>query len=158
MIAVAPMLCIGTTTLRRREGKLFEPVPRQGRRKIRVFKPEQVEVLRESLREKTRLGAKPEFVGLEEVARRAARSMQTIRRRLGTELPPGPKLTQGPRARWGVHAEGGEADRGVGEAARPAEAAKGGGKVLGIADLIPDEAHGRRGTWRITVEFEPEPA
>jgi hypothetical protein len=32
-----------------------------------------------------------------------------------------------------------------------------GGKVLGIADLIPDEAQGRRGTWRITVEFEPEP-
>jgi hypothetical protein len=32
-----------------------------------------------------------------------------------------------------------------------------GGKVLGVADLIPDEAHGRRGTWRITIEFEPEP-
>ncbi|XYH97983.1 hypothetical protein ACMHYB_61295 [Sorangium sp. So ce1128] len=32
-----------------------------------------------------------------------------------------------------------------------------GGKVLGIADLIPDEAHGRRGTLRITVEFEPDP-
>lgn len=32
-----------------------------------------------------------------------------------------------------------------------------GGKVLGIADLIPDEVYGRRGTWRITVEFEPEP-
>lgn len=28
-----------------------------------------------------------------------------------------------------------------------------GGKVVGIADLIPDEAHGRRGTWRITVEL-----
>ncbi|KYF79937.1 hypothetical protein BE11_41900 [Sorangium cellulosum] len=33
-----------------------------------------------------------------------------------------------------------------------------GGRVVGIADLIADEAHGRRGTWRITVEFEPEPA
>ncbi|WP_437759466.1 hypothetical protein [Sorangium sp. So ce1389] len=31
-----------------------------------------------------------------------------------------------------------------------------GGKVLGIADLVSDEAHGRRGTWRITIEFEPE--
>ncbi|AUX25490.1 uncharacterized protein SOCEGT47_060370 [Sorangium cellulosum] len=33
-----------------------------------------------------------------------------------------------------------------------------GGRGIGIADLIPDEAHGRRGTWRITAEFEPEPA
>ncbi|AGP39502.1 hypothetical protein [Sorangium cellulosum] len=32
-----------------------------------------------------------------------------------------------------------------------------GGKVLRTADLIPDEAHGRRGTWRITVEFDPGP-
>ncbi|WP_437933817.1 hypothetical protein [Sorangium sp. So ce341] len=31
-----------------------------------------------------------------------------------------------------------------------------GNKVLGIADLIPDDAHGRRGTWRIAIEFEPE--
>jgi hypothetical protein len=31
-----------------------------------------------------------------------------------------------------------------------------GGKVLGIADLIPEEARERRGTWRVTVEFEAD--
>ncbi len=30
-----------------------------------------------------------------------------------------------------------------------------GGKVLGVADLIPEESFGRRGRWRITVKFEP---
>ncbi|XYH98492.1 hypothetical protein ACMHYB_01640 [Sorangium sp. So ce1128] len=34
--AVARMLGIGKTTLRRLEGKLFEPAPRQGSRKMRV--------------------------------------------------------------------------------------------------------------------------
>ncbi|XYH98459.1 MerR family transcriptional regulator [Sorangium sp. So ce1128] len=99
--AVARMLGIGKTTLRRLEGTLFEPAPRQGSRKMRVFTPEQVDVLRKTLREKTRLGPKPELVGLEEIARRAACSMQTIRRRLGRELPPGRKLSQGRRAKWG---------------------------------------------------------
>lgn len=28
-----------------------------------------------------------------------------------------------------------------------------GGKVLGIADLIPEGAQERKGTWRIVVEF-----
>lgn len=28
-----------------------------------------------------------------------------------------------------------------------------GGKVIGIADLVPDEAQERKGTWRIVVEF-----
>ncbi|WP_437523409.1 hypothetical protein WME79_34035 [Sorangium sp. So ce726] len=32
--AVARMLGISTTTLRRLEGKLFEPAPRQGNRKV----------------------------------------------------------------------------------------------------------------------------
>ncbi|AGP39499.1 hypothetical protein [Sorangium cellulosum] len=39
---------------------------------MRVFTPEQVEILRKVLREKTRLGPKPELVGLEELAGRAA--------------------------------------------------------------------------------------
>ena len=30
-----------------------------------------------------------------------------------------------------------------------------GARVLGIGDLIPAAAFGRRGRWRITVEFEP---
>ncbi|XYH92934.1 MerR family transcriptional regulator [Sorangium sp. So ce1128] len=103
--AVARMLGIGKTTLRRLEGKLFEPAPRQGSRKTRVFTPEQVEVLREELREKTRLGPKPELVGLNDVARRAGCSAQTIRRHLGTGLPPGQKLTEGLRAGWGFTPE-----------------------------------------------------
>lgn len=28
-----------------------------------------------------------------------------------------------------------------------------GGKVLGIADLVPEDAQERKGTWRIIVEF-----
>ncbi|WP_437801290.1 MerR family transcriptional regulator [Sorangium sp. So ce693] len=76
--AVARMLGIRKTTLRRIEGQLFAPAPRQGIRKMRVFTPEQVDVLRKTRREKTRLSRKPELVGLEEVTRRAACSMQTI--------------------------------------------------------------------------------
>ncbi|XXX73038.1 hypothetical protein WMF30_35850 [Sorangium sp. So ce134] len=102
---MAQMLGIGKTTLRRIEGTLFEPAPRQGSRKPRVFTPEQVELIRRTLRERTRLGPKPVLVGLEEVARRAACSMQTIRRRLGMELPPGRKLSEGPRAKWGFTPE-----------------------------------------------------
>ncbi|AUX25489.1 uncharacterized protein SOCEGT47_060360 [Sorangium cellulosum] len=68
---------------------------------MRVFAAEQVEVVRKTLREKTRLGPKPELVGLEEIARRARCSMQRIRRRLGPKLPAGRKLSQGPRAWWG---------------------------------------------------------
>ncbi|WP_437980737.1 hypothetical protein [Sorangium sp. So ce117] len=64
---------------------------------MRVFTAEQVEVLRE----RTRLGPKPELVRLEEVARRAGYSMRTIRRRLGAELSPCRKLVEMPRARWG---------------------------------------------------------
>jgi hypothetical protein len=63
-----------------------------------VFTPEQVEVLRMELQAKTRLGPKPELVGLGELARRAGCAVQTIRKRLGTELPPGRKLTEGSRA------------------------------------------------------------
>jgi len=98
---VAKALGIGATTLRRLEGKLFEPVQRQGKRKMRVFTPEQVEVLRKELREKSRLGPKPKLIGLGELARRAGCAVQTIRKRLGTEQPPGRKLTKGPRALWG---------------------------------------------------------
>ncbi|WP_437933411.1 MerR family transcriptional regulator [Sorangium sp. So ce341] len=98
--AVARLLGIGTTTLRRLEGTLFEHVPRQGTRKMRMFTPEQVEILRKVLREETRLGPKPQLVGIEELARRAACSMQTIRKRLGTELPAGRKLSHEPRAKW----------------------------------------------------------
>ncbi|WP_437953422.1 MerR family transcriptional regulator [Sorangium sp. So ce296] len=61
---VTKELGLSATTLRRLEGKLFEPVPRQGKRQMRVFTSEQVEVLREALWEKTRLGSKPELVGL----------------------------------------------------------------------------------------------
>lgn len=53
---VTKELGVSATTLRRLEGKLFEAVPRQGKRQMRVFTPEQVEVLREALREKTRRG------------------------------------------------------------------------------------------------------
>ncbi|WP_437768995.1 hypothetical protein WME77_19155 [Sorangium sp. So ce764] len=66
---MARMLGIGTTTLRRIEGTLFEPAPQQGSCKMRVFTPEQVELIRKTLREKTRLGPKPVLVGLEEAAR-----------------------------------------------------------------------------------------
>ncbi len=31
-----------------------------------------------------------------------------------------------------------------------------GGKVLGIADLLPEGCAERKGTWRITVEFTPD--
>ena len=31
-----------------------------------------------------------------------------------------------------------------------------GGKVLGIADLLPKGTEERKGTWRIVVEFTPE--
>ncbi|WP_437755730.1 hypothetical protein [Sorangium sp. So ce1389] len=68
---------------------------------MRVFTPEQVELLRKMLREKTRLGPEPELVGLEEVARRARCSIQTIRRRLGRELPAGRKLSERARDWWG---------------------------------------------------------
>lgn len=47
---VARALGIGKTTLYRLEGKLFEPVPRQGKRQMRVFTPDQVAVLRKALR------------------------------------------------------------------------------------------------------------
>jgi hypothetical protein len=43
-----------------------------------------------------------------------------------------------------------------GFAARPDETD--GGKVLGIADLVPDGAQERKGTWRIVVEFTPDDA
>lgn len=95
-IAVARGLGIGKTTLSRLEGKLFEPAPRQGSREMRVLTPEEVDVLRQTLRERIRLGPKPELGGHEDVARQAACSMQTIRRRIGTELPSGRKLSHGP--------------------------------------------------------------
>lgn len=41
-----------------------------------------------------------------------------------------------------------------GFSARPDETD--GGKVLGIADLVPDDARERKGTWRIVVEFIPD--
>ena len=41
-----------------------------------------------------------------------------------------------------------------GFALRPDEAD--GGKVLGVADLVPNEAQERKGTWRIVVEFTPD--
>jgi len=31
-----------------------------------------------------------------------------------------------------------------------------GGKVVGIADLLPDGSEERKGTWRIVVEFTPD--
>lgn len=33
-----------------------------------------------------------------------------------------------------------------------------GGKVLGIADFLPEGSAERKGTWRITVEFTPDDA
>jgi hypothetical protein len=105
LAVVTKDLGISATTLRRLEGKLFEPVARQGKRQMRVFTSEQVEVLRKALRENTRLGPKPKLLGLGEVARRAGCSAHTIRTRLGTELPPGRKLSEGPRAGWGFTPE-----------------------------------------------------
>lgn len=67
---VARELGIGATTLCRLEGKLFGPVPRRGKRCIRVFTPEQVERIRGALRTTTRLGAGPKLLSFEEVARR----------------------------------------------------------------------------------------
>ena len=68
---VAKNLGIGTTTLLRLQGKLFEPVPRHGKRKMRVSTAGQVEILRT------------------ELARRAGGALQTIRKRA-------PKVTQRP--------------------------------------------------------------
>jgi hypothetical protein len=47
--AVAQMLGIPLNTLRGLEGRLFDPVPREGKRRLRVFTPEQVERLRSAL-------------------------------------------------------------------------------------------------------------
>ncbi|MBK9265074.1 MAG: hypothetical protein IPM54_35505 [Polyangiaceae bacterium] len=41
-----------------------------------------------------------------------------------------------------------------GFATRPDESD--GGKVLGITDLVPDQARERKGSWRIVVEFIPD--
>jgi hypothetical protein len=49
--AVARMLAIPLNTLRGLEGRLLERVPRQGKRRLRVFTPEQVERLRAVLPE-----------------------------------------------------------------------------------------------------------
>jgi hypothetical protein len=103
--AVARELGISLNTLRRLEGTLFEPVARHGTRGLRIFTASQVEELRRALLQKTRLGPKPELVGIGEVARRAGCAVQTIRKRLGKELPRGRKLTQGPRAWWGFTPE-----------------------------------------------------
>jgi hypothetical protein len=103
--AVARKFGISLNTLRRLEGRLFAPVARHGKRGLWLFTASQVEDLRRALREKTRLGPKPELVGIVEVARRAGCAVQTIRRRLGRELPRGRKLTQGPRAWWGFTPE-----------------------------------------------------
>jgi hypothetical protein len=97
---VARELGVSFTTLRRLEGKLFEPVPREGKRGLRVFTPEQVEQIREALRKMTRLGAEPELLSLEEVACRVGCSSNTIRRHQGTELPAGRRLAE-PRDGWG---------------------------------------------------------
>jgi hypothetical protein len=46
---VARMLAIPLNTLRGLESRLFDPVPREGKRRLRVFTPEQVERLRSAL-------------------------------------------------------------------------------------------------------------
>ncbi|KYG09064.1 hypothetical protein BE21_19925 [Sorangium cellulosum] len=70
--AVPRLLGIGITTLRRLDSKRFEPVPRQESRKMQVSTTQQVKVLWKAILENTRHGLKPELIGLEEVARRAA--------------------------------------------------------------------------------------
>ncbi|TKC98181.1 hypothetical protein [Polyangium fumosum] len=90
---VARQLGIGQTTLRRLEGKLFEQAPRRGTRKIRVFTPDQLPELQVLLKKETLLGPAPELIPLGEVARRAGCCRNTIRARLGKELPAGRLLT-----------------------------------------------------------------
>ncbi|MDC0743234.1 hypothetical protein [Polyangium mundeleinium] len=101
---VARQLGIGTTTLRRLEGKLFDPVARRGTRKIRLFTPEQVKSIRETLKEKTRLFSDTELIPLQEVARQAGCAESTLRRFKGKELPPGQLLAH-PRKTWGFTPE-----------------------------------------------------
>ena len=98
---VARQLGIGNTTLRRLEGRAYALPPRRGKRHIRLFTPTDVASIRRWLQANTRLGGQPELLSLEEVARRAGCHRQTIRSRLGTELPPGKRLTKGARGRRG---------------------------------------------------------
>lgn len=109
------------TTLRRLDGKLFEPVQRQGKRKMRVFTAEQVEVLREALRENTRLGLKPKLVGIEEV-----RGSSGVRRADHPEAaryraPSWPEAHGGGARPVRLHPRGGEEDRRPGEEVLPEE-------------------------------------
>ncbi len=71
MEAVAKKLGVSATTLRRLKGELFEPAPRNGKRRIRVFMPAPVNEIRIALGTSTLLGPAPKLLSLEEVARRA---------------------------------------------------------------------------------------
>ena len=102
--AAARELGIGPTTLYQLEGKLFGPAERRGKRRIRIFTPEQVEQIRKKLRSATRLGMAPELLSLQEVARRAGCAASTLRCYLGAELPAGQRLGQ-PRGGWGFTAQ-----------------------------------------------------
>jgi hypothetical protein len=79
-------------------------VPREGKRRLRVFTPEQVEEIRETLRSTTRLGSEPALLSLDEVAQRAGCHRHTIERRMGKELPLGRRMSQ-PRHAWGFTPE-----------------------------------------------------
>ena len=101
---VAQQLGIGKTTLRRLEGKLFELAPRRGTRKTRLFTAEQMQSIRETLKEKTRLFPDAKLVPLQEVARQAGCAPNTLRRFTGKELPTGQLLAH-PRKMWGFTPE-----------------------------------------------------
>jgi len=90
--AVARMLGVNLKTLLGLEGRLFDPVPREGKRRLRVFTPEQVETLRSTLRETTGLGPQPVLVYLKEVARLAGCNDRTLCRYVGKDLPAGRRV------------------------------------------------------------------
>jgi len=96
----ARMLGIGPTTLYRLEGRAYEPAPRSGARKIRVFTLEMVAAVKAWLRENTCLGTDP-LITLDAVAQLAGCSRGLLRSRLGTDLPEGRHLADGLRGRLG---------------------------------------------------------
>lgn len=67
--------------------------------RIRVLTREEIKKLRVALRATTQLGQKVTLMSLQEVARVAGCARETIRRRMGHELPAGRWITQ-PRGTW----------------------------------------------------------
>ena len=96
---VARELGIGTTTLYRLEGRAYAPVPRRGRRQIRIYTGADLEAIRGWLRAHTDLGADPGLVPLEVVARRVGFSPSTMRAYAGVDLPEGRRRQAGVRIR-----------------------------------------------------------